>query len=268
MATTLAYTIGEESNERKAKIFAWIISASFAITLLLILIFLKIITPIPAIPPDPEVIAVEVGFDDGSGGTASVQGGGSQGNTGHAGTTDGGSASTATNPISSGSVTDPNSNNISSNPNVHSSLTQQQLNQLLANFNKNKGKATINIGGQGNGDPYTGGMGNGSGDGPGPNNGGDPGHGGNGGNNGTSYRHIQSKPEIVNPTQEEGIVVVLVHVDRDGKVTRAEIGNGGTTSNNTLRATATQSAYKIVFNADSSAPVDELLSIDIKFTLR
>ncbi|HTL81778.1 MAG TPA: hypothetical protein VL651_08740 [Bacteroidia bacterium] len=270
MVTTLHYPVEDDRN-KKARIVAWTCTSVFTIALILLLILWKIITPIPAMPPDPEVISVEIGIDDGSGGDATNPGGGSQGNTGHPGVNDGGNPTQAPpTPTSDGSVTDPNSTaSVTANPNYHSNVTQSEIDATLASFNKNKGKATIALGGQGSGDPYTGGLGNGSGDGPGPGTGGDPGTTGHGGNpNGTTFRSIKSKPDIINPTQEEGIVEVLVHVRQDGTVSSVEIGSHGTTGNSVLQATATQSAHHIIFNADPSAPVDELISIEIKFTLR
>lgn len=82
-------------------------------------------------------------------------------------------------------------------------------------------------------------------------------------------RHILSKPEIVNPTQEEGKVVVNVYVNRLGKVTKTEVNsNGSTTMNSVLRSTATQSAYKIIFDADPMGPELLILPLDIYFTLK
>jgi hypothetical protein len=252
---------------------------------LLALILIHIITPIPAIPPDPEPIALtyEIGLVDGTGGDAVDRGGGSNGNTGEPGTqsaTDPKISITPITPPDNGSVTDNNSDNASTTSSNHTSATPQptvsaEVLAALNNWKKNKGAASINIGGDGKGDPYTGGMGNGSGSDMGPGHG-DPGTGGPGGDhgndpsgNGHRVRHIQSKPEIVNPTQEEGKVVVNVYVNRQGKVIKTEVNpNGTTTLNSVLRSTATQSAFHIVFDADPSGPEILLLPIDIYFTLK
>lgn len=282
MVTTLSSPYADESEERKSRIIALIITSAFFVLLLLVLLLVKIITPIPAIPPDVEVLTLEVGIVPGSGGDIEFKGGGSQGNTGQPGMEANNDAASnpVQNPPESGSVTDAHSDNVTAptghNPSVNTTpAVNPALEAALNNWNKNKGKATINVGGQGNGNPYTGGLGDGSGDGPGPGTGGDPGTGGNGGSNGNdpngkNYRHITFKPEIVNPTQEEGKVVVIVHVGRDGKVIpgKNEIGVATTTVNNVLRSTASQSAYRITFNADPNAPVEQAIAIDINFTLK
>lgn len=283
MNTTFAFPADYKKDERQGRLVALIVTGCIAAALLIAMLLIKIVTPIPAIPPDPEVLTLEVGIDPGTGGDAVVQGGGSQGNTGEPGMpqpSDQASSDVPKNPTDNGAVTGDNPENPSAPNSSHTSNSNTpnvspEVAAALANWNKNKGKATIKIGGQGNGDPYTGGIGDGSGTDRGPGNGGDPGTGGHGGSDGTdpngkNYRHITFKPEIVNPTQEEGIVVVIVHVDRNGNVMpgKNEIGSGGTTSNSVLQSVASQSAYKIKFNANSSSPADQAISIDIKFTLR
>ena len=263
-------------EERQGRYMAAIVTTIIATAILLLILFWKIVTPIPAIPPPTDMPTVEIGFLDGSGGDAVTQGGGSVGNSGTPG------MQTPSNDVqpkpaspSDGSVTDPNSANAAAN-NAHNPVAapSDDLAAALANWKKNKSAATINIGGDGKGDPYTGGMGNGSGIDHGPGTG-DPGTGTPGGNNGNSpggsgkrYRHILFSPEIVNPTQEEGKVVVNVYVDRKGNVTRVENGNGSTTLNSTLVATAKQSAYKIKFDEDATGPELLILPVDINFTLK
>lgn len=284
MVTTFAFQLEDTRDEKRGKLIAGISTAAFFILLLLILILIKIITPIPAIPPDPEVMTVEIGLIDGSGGDAATQGGGSNGNTGLPGQQNPSEANASIKPVSppdNGSVTDPTAdNNTTASTSNHTSTSDQptvsnDVLAALANWKKNKNAASIKIGGDGKGDPYTGGLGNGSGIDKGPGQG-DPGTGGPGGHGGNSpsgdghrTRHILSKPEIVNPTQEEGKVVVNVYVDRSGKVTRTEVNpNGTTTLNSVLRSTATQSAYNIKFDADPAGPELLLLPIDIYFTLK
>lgn len=282
----LAVSENDRRENRQARIIALIITAVIATILLLALLLIHFITPIPAIPPDPEPIALEyeIGLLDGTGGDAENRGGGSDGNTGlpgSANSSDPNYTLTPVTPPDNGSVTDNNSENHNTTNSNHTSTTQQpsvspETLAAMANWKKNKGAASINIGGDGKGDPYTGGLGNGSGSDIGPNNGGDPGTGTPGGQNGNSptgtdnrIRKILSKPEIVNPTQEEGKVVVNVYINRAGKVVKTEVNpNGTTTINSTLRATATQSAFKIMFDADPRGPELLLLPIDIYFTLK
>ncbi|HET6991871.1 MAG TPA: hypothetical protein VFJ43_11130 [Bacteroidia bacterium] len=271
-----------DKDERNGRLVGGIVTIAIAVALFLALL-IKIITPIPAIPPDPEAMTLEIGLTDGTGGDAANQGGGSNGNTGVPGMQTPSNTQNVQpkNPADGGTVTDPNSDNAATSPTTHTgtATTPTVSNDVLAalaNWKKNKGAASINIGGDGKGDPYTGGLGNGSGSDIGPNNGGDPGNGGNGGQHGTGplgngnrIRKILSKPEIVNPTQEEGKVVVNVYVDRTGHVTKTEVKTDGTTTmNSVLRSTATQSAYKIVFDADPNGPESLILPIDIYFTLK
>jgi hypothetical protein len=259
-----------EQDEKRARKFAAIITAAIATTLLLLFIFLKLITPIPAIPPDPEVVAVEIGLDDGFGGdNAATLGGGSMGNTNTPGAslpTGGTPDPTPLQPTpSNGAITSPDP----SNPQTTSGDPQPSSAVLaaIANYNKNKGTASVSVGGQGS-DPSGYGV-NGAGPGPGGPGGGDPGQGGPGGGNSKCVRKISSKPTIINPTQEEGIVQVMVTVDRNGNVTKAEVNiKGTTTTNSILRSTATQSAYKIKFNEDPTCSELVEFPIDINFTLK
>jgi hypothetical protein len=254
MVTTLPFTFEEDLQlKRRSRILAAIISGALLLVLLIVFIFWKFYTPIPAIPPDPEPIAVEIGFVDGSGGNAVDQGGGSNGNTGTPGSqpADVHNNPTPSNPTSNGSITDANSDNPSAPSQTNPNQPSKEMLAALENLGNNSGIDQ----GPGHGDPGTGTP---------------------GGHNGTSQlgsgnrvRHILSKPEIVNPTQTEGKVVVNVYVDRTGKVVKTEVEpNGTTTLNPTLRATATQSAYKIVFDADPTGPEILLLPIDIYFTLK
>jgi hypothetical protein len=281
MNATIALPEKSNLNEKNANLIARIVTGIIATAILLLVIFWKIVTPIPAIPPPTDMPTVEIGFLDGSGGDAATQGGGSFGNTGTPGMQNPSDAANTNpkTPTDNGSVTDPNSNNANASNSNHTSTTPQtnpsdDLAAALANWKKNKSAATINIGGDGKGDPYTGGMGNGSGSDHGPGQG-DPGTGGPGGNNGNSttgdghrVRHILFSPEIVNPTQEEGKVVVNVYVDRKGVVKKVEGGSGSTTMNSTLVGVAKQSAFQIKFDEDATGPELLILPIDINFTLK
>jgi hypothetical protein len=271
--------IDDKQDERQAQLISWLATAGFTILLFLVLWLIVIRTPIPAIPPAPEAMTLEIGLNLGTGGDAVTQGGGSSGNTGTPGMQQpADAANVPSKPSDNGVVTDPNSDNASASNSNHTSPTDgpkvdAATLAAMANWKKNKGAASINVGGDGKGDPYTGGLGDGSGSDKGLGDG-DPGVNGPGGQNGTAthgtrVRHILSKPEIINPTQTEGKVVVNVYVDRTGKVKKAEVSSVGTTTmNTTLRATATQSAYKITFDADPSGPELLLLPIDIYFTLK
>jgi hypothetical protein len=272
--STFAITIPERKNERNARLFGALTAIAVGVILFLILWLIQIVTPLPPIPPDPEAVELEIGLYEGFGGDAAIEGGGSQGNTGDPGQPDDNNptTNTATNPPQQGSMTSNDPANPATNtgtqPNGDDALSPDVL-AAMEDWKKNKGSASIKVGGEGKGSPYTGGLGDGKGDGVGPNDGGDKGDGGPGGGNATCYRSILSKPDILNPTQEEGKVVVNVYVDRSGNVKKAEVNPQGTTTlNSVLRSTATQSAYKIKFNANNTCADLIILSIDINFTLK
>ncbi|MDQ3110314.1 MAG: hypothetical protein M3R17_10505 [Bacteroidota bacterium] len=273
------------TEERKGRRVGIIISAAVITVLMLLLLLIQIKTPIPPIPPDPETIELtfEMGLLDGTGGDAVTQGGGSEGNTGTPGMQNPADAASNTpqTPSDNGAVTgDDPTNDAATNTNHTGEAKQPTVDKAtraaMEEWKKNKSAATIKIGGDGRGDPYTGGLDDRSGSDRGPTDGGDIGVKGPGSKDGPSptgggkrIRKILSKPEIVNPTQEEGKVVVNVYVRRDGSVQKAEVSSTGTTTmNSTLRATATQSAYKIVFDTDPNGPELLLLPIDIYFTLK
>ena len=87
---------------------------------------------------------------------------------------------------------------------------------------------------------------------------------GNGGKgNGTGYdlggRGAKSLHRPNDDFSEEGIVVVDIWVDRQGKVTRAEVATKGTTViNNDMRQKAVQAALRSTFAADSNAPEEQI----------
>lgn len=69
--------------------------------------------------------------------------------------------------------------------------------------------------------------------------------------------------------QEEGLVVVEITVDRDGKVINAEPGKRGTTvSNSTLWNAAKRAALKTEFNSDPNAPLRQVGTITYRFKLQ
>ncbi|HLG04271.1 MAG TPA: hypothetical protein VI731_11795 [Bacteroidia bacterium] len=265
-------TLVEDRTEDRAKTIAAVTTALIVAMMLLILFLVKLITPIPAIPPDPEeTIYVEVGIMEGIGGNAPTMGGGSQGHTGQPGTQLPVGGTPDPTPVQQVSPSGAITGTDQSNPPAPSGKPQvsDELKAALAKWNKNKGSASIKVGGDGSGDPYTGGIGTGSGDGPEGPKGGDPGPHGEGGGPTKCFRSITFKPEVTNPTQEEGRVRIKVYVDREGVVKKTEVDIGGTTtSNGVLRSTAAQSAYKITFNTDHSCADLIVLDIDYNFSLK
>ena len=268
---TSAVEIFDDRPDKSAHTTAGIITASFAILLLLLLWLWQIVIPIPPIPDDPEVLSVTLYNGPTPGGTNQALGGGSQGNTGDPGAQNADPTANNSNPSQTGAITNPNSpSNVNSNahptPNATPSVSDETQ-ALLDKLKNKKNNTSVTVGGQGNSGPYSSGVGDGQGPGVGPNNGGIPG-GGNGGGGGDKTIRIIYSPDVANPTQEEGVVSVRVYVDKDGNVTKAEATTGGTTTGNPqLKATATQSAYKVRFNSDDKR--DEIVQciISFKFTL-
>jgi hypothetical protein len=268
---TTSLEIFEDRPDRSARTTAGIITATFAIALLLLLWLIKIYTPIPPIPPDPEVPTMEL-FPVGmlEGGNNMELGGGSQGNTGEPGSQNMDQTDGNPTPSNPGAITNENSDAAYSpakpTPGADEASVSDETKALLDKLKNKKNNTSINVGGDGKGSPYSSGSGDGTGDGLGPNDGGIPGPGP--GNGGKTYRKILFKPDIANPTQEEGIVAVIVIVDRTGTVTKAEVSpTGSTTGNPILKSTATQSAYKIRFDEDPDGPELLKLTVNINFTL-
>jgi hypothetical protein len=75
---------------------------------------------------------------------------------------------------------------------------------------------------------------------------------------------LKSIPKIVNPGTDEGDVVIMITINREGKVVRAEVNQQGTTTmNSLLRSTAVQTAYKIAYSPDATCP--EMVNALVRF---
>lgn len=96
------------------------------------------------------------------------------------------------------------------------------------------------------------------------------GQGGAGG--GPSYdlggRNAKSLPRPSSDFNEEGTIVVDIWVDRDGRVTRTQIGKGTNIANTKMRETARQAAMKSVFAPDKDAAELQKGTITYKFIIR
>lgn len=265
-------TPAEEKNDS-----VWIsmgITAGIVTLLLIALIFWRIVVPNPPLPPAPETTVLEF-IDLGTGGSgenAISEGGSSLGESGEPGATAAEQPIPTPNPspATNGAVTSDDPDNPPANTTPQPS---NALKDALASFNKSKGKATISLtgGGQGN-DPYGAGIGgvkgNGEGDGDGAKGTDGGGTGGTGGGDGRG-RKLLSKPEVKNPTLEEGVVAVNIYVTPQGIVKRAEVNSArSTTINSVLRVTATQYAYKLTFSEDAKGPNLLLLTVEFNFTLK
>ena len=81
-------------------------------------------------------------------------------------------------------------------------------------------------------------------------------------------RTAQSLPKPNYPGNEEGLVVVQVSVDKNGKVEKAEAGvKGSNTINPELIAAAKKAALQARFNADPNAPAFQTGTITYRFRL-
>ena len=96
------------------------------------------------------------------------------------------------------------------------------------------------------------------------------GHGGSG--DGPSYdlggRGAKSISSPSKDISEEGTIVVDIWVDKEGRVQRAEIGKGTTTTNSDMRASALQAARNSVFVKDDKAADLQKGTITYNFIIR
>lgn len=91
---------------------------------------------------------------------------------------------------------------------------------------------------------------------------------GSGGNYNLAGRKALSKPIQKPNCQEEGVVVVRIEVDKNGKVIKAIPGVKGTTNSSPcLLEPAKQAALKTKWNADDKAPSKQKGTIIYKFSL-
>jgi len=91
---------------------------------------------------------------------------------------------------------------------------------------------------------------------------------GSGGNYNLAGRKALSKPKEQPDCQEEGIVVVRITVNKNGKVIRAIPGvKGSTNTAACLLKPAKEAALKTTWNADEKAPVNQTGTIIYKFSL-
>lgn len=109
--------------------------------------------------------------------------------------------------------------------------------------------------GQLNGDPYA------------PSYFGDPGAGGGGTGYGLRGRGRPSKSKVLPDCNEEGRVVVKIHVNRQGRVVDAFPGERGTTGVSCLFEAAKKTALTYKWPADSKAPVKQVGFVVINFSV-
>lgn len=81
-------------------------------------------------------------------------------------------------------------------------------------------------------------------------------------------RSALSLPKPYYPGNEQGIVVVQVTVDKNGRVTKAEAGfKGSNTADPDLISAAKKAALQAKFNVDASAPAYQVGTITYRFVL-
>lgn len=264
----------EAATENKNRYLALVLSVGLHGLLILLFIFIVFITPIPPfeIKPVPEI---EIGL--GMEGLGNADAGGSGQN----------DPDLATNPDA---VPEPASNNtpniitdesekdvpVKSNPEnksdpktdvVEDPKASNELLNALAALKKKPKKD-----GKGEGGGNTGGSGVGDNNGVGPGN--STGHGndtpGTNGKGGYDLkgRLLLKKPDRMTDSQEEGIVVVEIIVDANGKVIKATPGQrGSTTTSANLYAKARQAAYQAKFNSSPEGVTEQRGTYTFVFTL-
>lgn len=140
---------------------------------------------------------------------------------------------------------------------------KKKLDALIGGIGKSDGTDTGSEGndnragdkGQLDGDPYA------------PNYFGNPGSGSGGVGYGLNGRGRPTKSKVVPDCDEEGSVVVEIHVDRKGKVVNAIPGKKGTTGNICLYDAAKKTALSYKWQADSKAPAKQVGFVLVNFSV-
>jgi len=140
---------------------------------------------------------------------------------------------------------------------------KKKLDALIGGIGKSDGTDTGSEGndnragdkGQLDGDPYA------------PNYFGNPGSGSGGVGYGLNGRGRPTKSKVVPDCDEEGSVVVEIHVDRNGKVVNAIPGKKGTTGNICLYDAAKKTALSYKWQADSKAPEKQVGFVVVNFSV-
>lgn len=140
---------------------------------------------------------------------------------------------------------------------------KKRLDDLIGGIGKSDGTETGGEGddnragdkGQLNGDPYA------------PSYFGEPGSGGGGTGYGLRGRGRPSKSKVVPECDEEGSVVVEIHVNRQGRVVKAIPGKRGTTGVSCLYDAARKTALTYKWPPNTKAPIDQTGFVVINFSV-
>ena len=141
---------------------------------------------------------------------------------------------------------------------------KQQLDALMGGIGADDGTDTGSEGddetpgdkGQLNGDPYA------------PSYFGSPGSGNGGVGYGLNGRGRPSKSKVIPDCDEEGTVVVEIHVNQNGNVVKAIPGKRGTTGDICLYEAAKKTALTHKWPADSKAPAKQIGFVIVDFSVR
>ena len=141
---------------------------------------------------------------------------------------------------------------------------KQQLDALMGGIGTDDGTDTGSEGdddapgdkGQLNGDPYA------------PSYFGSPGSGNGGVGYGLNGRGRPSKSKVIPDCDEEGKVVVEIHVNQNGNVVKAIPGKRGTTGDICLYEAAKKTALTHKWPADSKAPAKQIGFVIVDFSVR
>jgi periplasmic protein TonB len=266
----------DASADKRNKFAALGFTVGFHAVLLLLLFLIVFITPIPPfeIKPVPEI---EIGL--GMEGLGNEDAGGSGQKDKDIATSQDAAVSATTPNTAPNIVTDESETDVSvkTNPAAKNDTKAEEVveepkpsSELLNALAKLKTKQKHD--GKGEGDGNTGGSGNGTkqgvGDGDGTGHGnGTPGFNGPGGYD-LKGRSLVKRPEKLTDATEEGIVVVLIIVDENGKVIKAEPGQrGSTTQSANLYAKARQAALTAKFNPSPDGAKEQRGVYTFIFTL-
>ncbi|WP_191860770.1 energy transducer TonB family protein [Hanstruepera ponticola] len=140
---------------------------------------------------------------------------------------------------------------------------KKKLDALIGGVSKSEGAET---GGEGN-DNSPGDKGQLDGDPYAPSYFGDPGSGSGGKGYGLGGRGRATFNKVIPDCQEEGRVVVEIHVNRDGKVIKAIPGKRGTTGDSCLFEAAKKTALSHKWPPDSKAPQTQIGWVEVNFSL-
>jgi len=141
---------------------------------------------------------------------------------------------------------------------------KQELDALMGGIGADDGTDTGSEGdddtpgdkGQLNGDPYA------------PSYFGSPGSGNGGVGYGLNGRGRPSKTKVIPDCDEEGKVVVEIHVNQNGNVVKAIPGKRGTTGDICLYEAAKKTALTHKWPADSKAPAKQIGFVIVDFSVR